>query len=322
MDCKLLVQLVRLKHQRNVAEVLIMDKQKTGNLIKEARVKKNYTQAELGDLLGVSNKAVSRWENGDSFPDVGILENLAAVLDVRIQDVITGDIGIQDESVVTEVVRVAKLQQKDKKRKVVRECAFVVAILCCIISRYLALGNNSILFVNDSILVYVILMVVSFALMLVGHESKIEVNKNDTDKFCKYMKVVSVLSLLWSILMTWCVYIMVINGCTPFGIEFSSVGHFINWQLIGLFILNLAITTFELYRYEKNDEVIHWGWFISVAVMYMTILYSDMLHRMSYPQEVFESLVIRTLVVLATAGVSLGVAKIVKVKANRSENKS
>ena len=162
-----------------------MDKQKTGNLIKEARVKKNYTQAELGDLLGVSNKAVSRWENGDSFPDVGILENLAAVLDVRIQDVITGDIGIQDESVVTEVVRVAKLQQKDKKRKVVRECAFVVAILCCIISRYLALGNNSILFVNDSILVYVILMVVSFALMLVGHESKIEVNKNDTDKFCK-----------------------------------------------------------------------------------------------------------------------------------------
>lgn len=202
-----------------------MDKQKTGNLIKEARVKKNYTQAELGDLLGVSNKAVSRWENGDSFPDVGILENLAAVLDVRIQDVITGDIGIQDESVVTEVVRVAKLQQKDKKRKVVRECAFVVAILCCIISRYLALGNNSILFVNDSILVYVILMVVSFALMLVGHESKIEVNKNDTDKFCKYMKVVSVLSLLWSILMTWCVYIMVINGCTPFGIEFSSVGH-------------------------------------------------------------------------------------------------
>jgi hypothetical protein len=43
---------------------------------------------------------------------------------------------------------------------------------------------------------------------------------------------------------------------------------------------------------------------------------------MSYPQEVFESLVIRTLVVLAAAGVSLGAAKIVEVKANRSENKS
>lgn len=322
MDCKLSVQLVRLKQQRNVAEVLTMDKQKTGNIIKEARVKKNYTQTELGDLLGVSNKAVSRWENGDSFPDVGILENLAAVLDVRIQDVITGDIGIQDESVVTEVVRAAKLQQKEKKRKVVRESAFVVAILCCIISGYLALGNNSTLFVNDSIFGHVILMVVSFALILVGCESKIKVNKNDTDKICKYMKIVSVLSLLWSILMTWCVCIMVLNECIPFGIELSSVGPIINWQLIGLFILNLAITALELYRYEKKDEAIHWGWFISVAVMYITVLYSDVLHRMSSAQEFIESLMIRTLVVLAATGISLGAVKIVEVKANRSKNKS
>lgn len=51
-----------------------MDKKKTGILIREARIKKNYTQSELGDLIGVSNKAVSRWENGDSFPDIGVLE--------------------------------------------------------------------------------------------------------------------------------------------------------------------------------------------------------------------------------------------------------
>ena len=56
-----------------------MDKKKTGILIREARTAKNYTQSELGDLLGVSNKAVSRWENGESFPDIGILENLSEV---------------------------------------------------------------------------------------------------------------------------------------------------------------------------------------------------------------------------------------------------
>lgn len=43
-----------------------MDKQKTGNLIREARQCKNYTQSELGKMLGVTNKAVSRWENGGS----------------------------------------------------------------------------------------------------------------------------------------------------------------------------------------------------------------------------------------------------------------
>jgi transcriptional regulator with XRE-family HTH domain len=49
-----------------------MDKIKTGQLIKEARKNKNYTQSELGDMLGVTNKAISRWENGDSFPDIGV----------------------------------------------------------------------------------------------------------------------------------------------------------------------------------------------------------------------------------------------------------
>lgn len=43
-----------------------MDKKKTGNLIREARQRKNYTQSELGKMLGVTNKAVSRWENGGS----------------------------------------------------------------------------------------------------------------------------------------------------------------------------------------------------------------------------------------------------------------
>ena len=43
-----------------------MDKQKTGELIKNARIKKGYTQVELGDLLGVTNKAISRWEKGVS----------------------------------------------------------------------------------------------------------------------------------------------------------------------------------------------------------------------------------------------------------------
>ena len=92
-----------------------MDKKKTGCLIKEARMKKNYTQNELGDLLGVTNKAVSRWENGDSFPDVGLLENLSEILDIRIQDIVTGEKTANDNSAVRDVVRLAKMQQMDKK---------------------------------------------------------------------------------------------------------------------------------------------------------------------------------------------------------------
>lgn len=293
-----------------------MDKKKTGNLIKEARVKMNYTQIELGDLLGVSNKAVSRWENGDSFPDVGILENLAAVLDVRIQDIITGDTGIHDESVVAEVVRAAKLQQKEKKRKTIKNSVFIVALLCCIISGYSALSNKSILLVDDSILLYLILMLFSFLLILAGYTLQIEDDKNDTDKFCKCMKIISLFSLVWGMVMTWCVLLMVINGHIPFGIELSLVGPFVNWQLIVLFILNLVITALEVYRYEKKNEAIHWGWFVSIAAMYMSVLYGDMLHRMNSAQGAIESLATRTLIVLVDVWISLAATKIIKAKAN------
>ena len=68
-----------------------MDKKKTGNLIREARQCKNYTQSELGRMLGVTNKAVSRWENGESFPDIGVLESLSHLLELPIQDIVTGE---------------------------------------------------------------------------------------------------------------------------------------------------------------------------------------------------------------------------------------
>ncbi|MBQ9867267.1 MAG: helix-turn-helix transcriptional regulator [Lachnospiraceae bacterium] len=48
-------------------------------MIREARKVKKYTQSELGNLIGVTNKAVSRWENGESFPDIGVVDNTTYV---------------------------------------------------------------------------------------------------------------------------------------------------------------------------------------------------------------------------------------------------
>ena len=94
-----------------------MDKKKTGNLIREARQRKNYTQSELGRMLGVTNKAVSRWENGESFPDIGVLESLSHLLELPIQDIVTGERAGDREEAVTEVVRLAKLQEQRKREK-------------------------------------------------------------------------------------------------------------------------------------------------------------------------------------------------------------
>lgn len=262
----------------------------------------------------MSNKAVSRWENGDSFPDVGILENLAAVLDLRIQDIITGDAGINDESVVAEVVRVARLQQKEKKRNSIRNSVLITAMLCCLISGLSALGSSSILFANDSVLMYVIFMVFSFVLLSAGYASQTGVDKSEDNKFCKSMKIISLFSLIWSILSTCCIFLMVINGHIPFRMKVSSVGPFVNRQLVSLFVLNFILIALALYRYEKKDKQIHWGWFISTAVIYSTVLYGDMLHRLSSAEEAMEILAKRTLIILAAVALSLIAAKLLKSK--------
>jgi transcriptional regulator with XRE-family HTH domain len=296
---------------------VFMDKKKTGNLIRDARTKKNYTQVELGDLLGVSNKAVSRWENGESFPDVGILEELAAVLDVRIEDIVTGNAEGNKDAVVNEVVRIAKLQQREVKREikrtVVRIGSWIAAIICSFISGCFALGRKGSFFSDGES--YVILMSLSFVLTLVGCALQNETDKKVSHKFCKGMKIIALLSFLWSIVLTWCVFLMIVNGHTPFGMKLSSVGPFVNWQLIGLFTLNLLLYVLEIYRYERCGEAIHWGCFLSIATMYATVLYGDLLHRLdSIGWGLIESLALGTAVVLATTGISLGVAKIWKAR--------
>ena len=52
--------------------------------LKRFRKAKNLTQQELADLLGVSNKSVSRWESGGGYPDIALLEPLSRVLGVTV----------------------------------------------------------------------------------------------------------------------------------------------------------------------------------------------------------------------------------------------
>lgn len=67
-----------------------MDNYVTGNLIRQLREKSNRTQAELADLLSVSDKTISKWETGKGFPDVSLLEPLAKALGVSVGELFTG----------------------------------------------------------------------------------------------------------------------------------------------------------------------------------------------------------------------------------------
>jgi DNA-binding XRE family transcriptional regulator/desulfoferrodoxin (superoxide reductase-like protein) len=68
-----------------------MDTYVTGITIKNLREKKGLTQTELADKLGVSSKAVSKWENAKGLPDISLIEPIANALSVSVIELMTGD---------------------------------------------------------------------------------------------------------------------------------------------------------------------------------------------------------------------------------------
>ena len=69
-----------------------MDLIKIGQFIAEKRKEKKLTQDQLGELMGISGKSVSKWERGLNMPDIEKLESLCNVLDVKVVDVLNGEI--------------------------------------------------------------------------------------------------------------------------------------------------------------------------------------------------------------------------------------
>ena len=65
---------------------------KVGNLIATLRSKKGLSQNELGAMLGVTNKAVSRWENGRGYPDTALLLKLAKILEITVDELLKGEL--------------------------------------------------------------------------------------------------------------------------------------------------------------------------------------------------------------------------------------
>ena len=64
---------------------------KTGEFIARKRKERGLTQREMADQLGVTNKAVSKWETGQGMPDIGILSELGKVLGVTADEILTGE---------------------------------------------------------------------------------------------------------------------------------------------------------------------------------------------------------------------------------------
>lgn len=117
-----------------------MDVQKIGAFLAELRKERNLTQDELGMQIGVTNKTISRWENGNYLPPVEMLQILSNKFDVSINEILNGErISNSDYKDISEQNLKTALINSDlvikKHRKIINwVIAILVAILYIIIS--------------------------------------------------------------------------------------------------------------------------------------------------------------------------------------------
>ena len=96
----------------------IMDTKKIGAFIAMNRKKKGYTQEQLAEKLGVTNKTISRWENGHYMPDLSLLEPLSKELDITLNELLAGEEIVKEELVeYSEQNLIQAIDYTDKKIK-------------------------------------------------------------------------------------------------------------------------------------------------------------------------------------------------------------
>lgn len=119
-----------------------MDMVKMGSFLAELRKEHNYTQAELGEKLGVTNKTVSRWETGNYMPPVEMLEELSNMYGMTINELLSGrklsteEFKEMAETNIKETLKASAFDLKEKqiyyKKKWRRE--HISTIVVCVVS--------------------------------------------------------------------------------------------------------------------------------------------------------------------------------------------
>ncbi|MBQ2902553.1 MAG: helix-turn-helix transcriptional regulator [Agathobacter sp.] len=94
-----------------------MNAEYTGKKISELRKEKNMTQKELADKLHVTDKAVSKWERGANFPDLGLMEELAVALDTT-PSILLGLENATKEEIVNSFAEISNQQSEEAEKEI------------------------------------------------------------------------------------------------------------------------------------------------------------------------------------------------------------
>ena len=111
-----------------------MDQVKIGKFIAERRKLENLTQFQLAEKLGVTDRAVSKWENGRTMPDSSIMLELCSILKISVNDLLSGEIvTVEDYNKELENNLLETIKQKEQSDKRLLTLEIVLGVLSVIV---------------------------------------------------------------------------------------------------------------------------------------------------------------------------------------------
>lgn len=113
-----------------------MNQEKTGKFILELRKESNMTQRELAEKIGVTDRAISKWENGRGMPDLSLLMPLCEILNISVNELLSGERIEQndyreksEENIISTIEYTERKIKKNKNTfKIIITAVFVIAL--------------------------------------------------------------------------------------------------------------------------------------------------------------------------------------------------
>lgn len=93
-----------------------MDQAKIGKFIADCRKERGLTQAQLAEKVGVSDRAVSKWETGRSMPDAAIMLEVCEAIGINVNELLNGERIVMDEYKDKAEAQLMEMKRQDEER--------------------------------------------------------------------------------------------------------------------------------------------------------------------------------------------------------------
>lgn len=285
-----------------------MNKEGTGKLIKDARVEKGFTQTELGELIGVSNKAVSRWETGESFPDVALLDGIASVLGLQIEELVRGEkeeVKKEGETDLwNEIVLELKLQRQSRKKQ-------LLGMAVCGIAFLFVVGVSFFIFNGGDAGADIFCMMGMATVMIFTIVMQRNMMETVQGKWIRAGKILSIAGGVYAVFILLAVFI-------PMGLG-NHIGMFLHYQLCAVWVIHMGwLMVCSIMVLKQKEQMTVWM-LVAEDVILFVLLYDNLLHCLTDSAEEMKQLLLGKLL---TAGVMLAVALLVNYIVRKSCSKS